>query len=343
MIAPLDTLSKSYVHMCHVCTYVRMSAVSASLLSLRPAFPDSDLESTLEAGTTPQSPALGMQPRLVARGSPSKVAGRLFINPFQPNALPLEISTNKRRWMHAFPTTSKGHAFQPHHVMQKEGEGGVRICSQESRSGSVASEAEESASTEGDTFQERGETSDTDLVEISTKEEAHTSRSNLTSPSSYLSPNGSVISLASNESSSSAGGGGGRGGRGGGGGKGVDVKKKKRKPTSKRPLFEISTSAVQPKVLDNFAPIRRTGVDWKALTRPACLPVTTDYFPSERTLADDYTVNHYTLLPSQVAESRDELESQQSHPRLTSIQCFRELISQRLSKVRTLVSVYHLC
>ena len=316
-----------------------MYAVSASLLSLRPPFPDSDLESTLEVGTTPQSPALGMQPRPVARGSPSKVAGRLFINPFQPNALPLEISTNKRRWMHAFPTTSKGHAFQPHHVMQKEGEGGVRICSQEMRSGSVASEAEEPAITEGDTFQERREASDTDLVEMSMREEAHTSRSNLTSPSSYLSPNGSVISIASNESSSSAGGGGG----GGGGGKGVNVRKKKHKPpTSKRPLFEIPTSAVQPKVLDNFAPIRRTGVDWKALTRPACLPVTTDYFPSERTLADDYTVNHYTLLPSQDAESHDELESQQSHPRLTSIQCFKELISQRLSKVRW-SSVCHLC
>lgn len=177
---------------------------------------------------------------------------------------------------------------------------------------------------QSDTFPGKGETSDTDLMEMSMKNDAHSTQSDLTNASTYLSPSGSVISLTSTESSGSAGGGG--GGVGG---------KKRHKQTSKRPLFDITPSAVQPKVLDNFAPIRRTGVDWNALTRPACLPVTTDYFPSERTLVDDYTVNHYNLLPSQDAEAHDELQSQRSHPCLTAIQCFRELISQRLSKVRT--------
>ena len=314
---PLDKLLRA---LCRAALYAL-----SSLLSGRTAFPESDLESTLEGGTTPHSPASGMQPRLVGKDSPTKVVGRPFINPFQPNELPQEISTNKRRWMHAFPTTSKGHAFQPHHAMQKEGEGGVSICSQAMRSGSKTSSAEGSKGAESDAFPERRVASDTDLLEMSIREDACSTQSDLTSAISHTSPNGSVVSLASTGSSSGAG-----GGRGG-----VDVKKKKHKqPTGfKRPLFEVTTSAVQPKVLDNFAPIRRTGVDWKALTRPACLPVTTDYFPSERTLADDYTVNHYTLLPSQDAESRDELQSQGSHPRLTAVQCFRELISQRLSKV----------
>lgn len=291
------------------------------LLPSRGAFPESDLESTLEGGTTPQSPAVGMQPRPVAKGSPSRVIGRPFINPFQPNELPQEISTNKRRWMHAFPTTSKGHAFQPHHAMQKEGEGGVSICSQSTESGSKASEPEESTGMGSDAFPERGVNGDTDLLEMSLKEDAHSTQpSDLSSASSHSSPHGSVISLSSTFSDISMG--------DIGGGENKNKKKQKQSTGSKRPLFEVTTSAVQPKVLDNFAPIRRTGVDWKALTSPACLPVTTDYFPSERTLADDYTVNLYTLLPLQDAESRET-----NHPRLSAVQCFRELISQRLSKV----------
>ena len=262
-----------------------------------------------------------MQPRPVAKGSPSRVVGRPFINPFQPNELPQEISTNKRRWMHAFPTTSKGHAFQPHHVMQKEGEGGVSICSQSTESGSRASEADMSTGKGSDVLPEKGVNDGTDSLELSLKEDVHSTQpSDRSSVSSPNSPYGSEMSLSSAFSEISV------------GDVAEDGKKKKKKPkqsaASKRPLFEVTTSAVQPKVLDNFAPIRRTGVDWKALTNPACLPVTTDYFPSERTLADDYTVNLYTLLPLQDAESREK-----NHPHLSAVQCFRELISQRLSKV----------
>jgi hypothetical protein len=33
-----------------------------------------------------------------------------------------------------------------------------------------------------------------------------------------------------------------------------------------------------------WTPALQTGVDWKSLTIPACLPITTDYFPDERSL-----------------------------------------------------------
>lgn len=39
------------------------------------------------------------------------------------------------------------------------------------------------------------------------------------------------------------------------------------------------------------------GVDWKSLTTPACLPITTDYFPDRQTLQNDYTEGCYDLLP----------------------------------------------
>lgn len=39
------------------------------------------------------------------------------------------------------------------------------------------------------------------------------------------------------------------------------------------------------------------GVDWKSLTTPACLPLTTDYFPDRQSLQNDYTEGCYDLLP----------------------------------------------
>ena len=37
-------------------------------------------------------------------------------------------------------------------------------------------------------------------------------------------------------------------------------------------------------VVENFASVRRSGMDWTSLTEPACLPLTTDYFPDNHTL-----------------------------------------------------------
>ena len=38
-------------------------------------------------------------------------------------------------------------------------------------------------------------------------------------------------------------------------------------------------------------------MDWKSLTTPACLPLTTDYFPDRQGLQNDYTEGCYDLLP----------------------------------------------
>lgn len=37
-------------------------------------------------------------------------------------------------------------------------------------------------------------------------------------------------------------------------------------------------------VVENFASVRRSGMDWTSLTEPACLPLTTDYFPDNHAL-----------------------------------------------------------
>ncbi|XP_072839395.2 GATOR1 complex protein DEPDC5 isoform X2 [Pogona vitticeps] len=67
------------------------------------------------------------------------------------------------------------------------------------------------------------------------------------------------------------------------------------------------------------------GVDWKSLTTPACLPLTTDYFPDRQSLQNDYTEGCYDLLPEADLDRRDE-----EGVLMTAQQVFEEFICQRL-------------
>lgn len=72
-------------------------------------------------------------------------------------------------------------------------------------------------------------------------------------------------------------------------------------------------------------------MDWKSLTIPACLPITTDYFPDQRALQNDYVVSDYNLLPDDVNADFAQQRAIYKKP-LTTPEVFRELISQRLSQ-----------
>lgn len=71
-------------------------------------------------------------------------------------------------------------------------------------------------------------------------------------------------------------------------------------------------------------------MDWKSLTIPACLPITTDYFPDKRALHTDYVVSLYTLAPDSVYA--DFAQSRGYKRPLTTEEVFKELISQRLAQ-----------
>lgn len=77
-----------------------------------------------------------------------------------------------------------------------------------------------------------------------------------------------------------------------------------------------------------------TGVDWKSLTIPASLPITTDYFPDPKSLVTDYVVNEYDLTPDEIfgdsAVEKSPLYGKQNMP--TNEEVFTELISQRLAQ-----------
>nr|CAD7570654.1 unnamed protein product [Timema californicum] len=73
------------------------------------------------------------------------------------------------------------------------------------------------------------------------------------------------------------------------------------------------------------------GVDWKSLTIPACLPITTDYFPDKRSLQNDFVVSDYNLLPDDVNADFAQRRAIYKKP-LTTKEVFRELVSQRLAQ-----------
>ncbi|KAK9890698.1 hypothetical protein WA026_012049 [Henosepilachna vigintioctopunctata] len=73
------------------------------------------------------------------------------------------------------------------------------------------------------------------------------------------------------------------------------------------------------------------GVDWKSLTIPACLPITTDYIPDEKALNIDYVISLYSLVPDSV--SADFAQQRPTYRKLlTTEEVFLELISQRLAQ-----------
>ncbi|XP_077016566.1 GATOR1 complex protein DEPDC5 isoform X8 [Tamandua tetradactyla] len=89
--------------------------------------------------------------------------------------------------------------------------------------------------------------------------------------------------------------------------------------TSPDPILTLSA----PPVVPGFC--CTVGVDWKSLTTPACLPLTTDYFPDRQGLQNDYTEGCYDLLPETDMDRRDEEGVQ-----MTAQQVFEEFICQRL-------------
>ncbi|KRG07622.1 GATOR complex protein Iml1 isoform X3 [Drosophila mojavensis] len=73
------------------------------------------------------------------------------------------------------------------------------------------------------------------------------------------------------------------------------------------------------------------GVDWKSLSIPACLPITTDYFPDKRSLHNDYVISDYTLLPDDVNLDYAKSRAVYRKPLSTEEVC-KEIVSQRLAQ-----------
>ncbi|XP_066459689.1 GATOR1 complex protein DEPDC5 isoform X1 [Eleutherodactylus coqui] len=213
---------------------------------------------------------------------------RALINPFAPSRMPMKLTSNRRRWMHTFPVGPSGEAIQIHHQTRQNM---VDLQGNGQRE-LVHSSAEllELAYHEA-TGRHGGPRTPLDNNSCGSNEEF----------SESAAMNGQKIhSTATNL-------------------------KEKESPDESllccpEPILMLSA----PPIVPGFC--CTVGVDWKSLTTPACLPLTTDYFPDRQSLQNDYTEGCYDLLPEADLDSRRDEEGTQ----MTAQQVFEEFICQRL-------------
>ncbi|XP_049553990.1 GATOR complex protein DEPDC5 isoform X10 [Orcinus orca] len=213
---------------------------------------------------------------------------RALINPFAPSRMPMKLTSNRRRWMHTFPVGPSGEAIQIHHQTRQN-------------------MAELQGSGQRDPTHSSAE-----LLELAYHEATgrHSASHQPGDGTSFLNFTGTEELPVSLLSSSGA---------------GMNPRTQNKDSledsvsTSPDPILTLSA----PPVVPGFC--CTVGVDWKSLTTPACLPLTTDYFPDRQGLQNDYTEGCYDLLPEADIDRRDEEGVQ-----MTAQQVFEEFVCQRL-------------
>uniref|UniRef100_A0A8C3D3L6 DEP domain-containing protein 5 n=1 Tax=Cairina moschata TaxID=8855 RepID=A0A8C3D3L6_CAIMO len=213
---------------------------------------------------------------------------RALINPFAPSRMPMKLTSNRRRWMHTFPVGPSGEAIQIHHQTRQN-----------------------MAEMQGNGQQDLTHSS-AELLELAYHEATgrHTS-------SRHPGDSASFLGFSGTEEYSN--------GLAGSNGAGMNLK-----PQNKDSLEDAVSNSSDPILTLSAPPVVpgfccTVGVDWKSLTTPACLPLTTDYFPDRQSLQNDYTEGCYDLLPEADIDRRDEEGVQ-----MTAQQVFEEFICQRL-------------
>nr|XP_015221430.1 PREDICTED: DEP domain-containing protein 5-like [Lepisosteus oculatus] len=183
---------------------------------------------------------------------------RALINPFAPSRMPMKLTSNRRRWMHTFPVGPSGEAIQIHHQTRQN-----------------------MAELQGSGQRDSAHTS-AELLELAYHEATgRRSAARTLGENSFCLSGGGAEEFASSPASSNSTG----------------------TPLNRGSSFEDSSSgSPDPTVVLSAPPTVpgfccTVGVDWKSLTTPACLPLTTDYFPDRQSLQNDYTEGCYDLLP----------------------------------------------
>ncbi|KAG5835112.1 hypothetical protein ANANG_G00268680 [Anguilla anguilla] len=199
--------------------------------------------------------------------------------------MPMKLTSNRRRWMHTFPVGPSGEAIQIHHQTRQN-----------------------MAELQGNEQRDPAHTS-AELLEL-----AYHEATGRRTASRQMGESGFYTNTGTDEFSESPAKSNGTG-----------------TPVKRGSSFEdSSTSSPDPTLLLSAPPTVPSfcctvGVDWKSLTTPACLPLTTDYFPDRQALQNDYTEGCYDLLPHTDLDRRED-----EGPVMTAPQVFEEFICQRL-------------
>ncbi|XP_017127013.1 GATOR complex protein Iml1 isoform X4 [Drosophila elegans] len=267
----------------------------------------------LQPDTTNLSESLASEKnsrRTIVSIAPIVRPGRALINPFDPSQVTIKLTSNRRRWTHIFPKGPTGVLIQQHHYQAVPAKT-TQACQQRplqqiqnnSQTGSNNNNEQE------DYGCENGEQYD----RVSTH--------------SLLSKSASSQSFVMGEEK-------------------IDFfKRRQNSLMNALPANVPNLTATQAKSYlwgatgeQEWTPAITTGVDWKSLTIPACLPITTDYFPDKRSLNNDYVISDYTLLPDDVNHDYAQSRAVYRKPLSTEEVC-KEIVSQRLAQGFQLIVV----
>ncbi|XP_039177071.1 GATOR complex protein DEPDC5 isoform X3 [Crotalus tigris] len=225
--------------------------------------------------------------RLHIRSAGGYTPQRALINPFAPSRMPMKLTSNRRRWMHTFPVGPSGEAIQIHHQTRQN-------------------MAEMQGSGQRDWTHSSAELLELAYHEAAGRHGISRQSEDSTSCLSFRDMKDYPNQLMGSQDPAKA-------------GMNAHTPNKELLDDSPDPILTLSA----PPIVPGFC--CTVGVDWKSLTTPACLPLTTDYFPDRQSLRNDYTEGCYDLLPEADLERRDEEGLQ-----MTAQQVFEEFICQRL-------------
>ncbi|CRL03427.1 CLUMA_CG016236, isoform B [Clunio marinus] len=238
--------------------------------------------------------------------------GRALINPFDPSHVTIKLTSNRRRWSHIFPKGPTGVLIQQHHYQA--------VPTTQSSEANFSRE-------DSFTLSNCDDYAHTSLCQVAWRQKQNSiskSFEKFDEDFNRSSVNNTPVDRLGYLSEQIFG--------------------QKRKPSMMNSPFGSSATATPSKTLlwgatgeQEWTPALTTagktiiGVDWKSLTIPACLPITTDYFPDKRSLNNDYVLSIYQLLPDDVNADFMRHRAVQRKP-LSTEEVFKELVSQRLAQ-----------
>jgi len=250
---------------------------------------------------------------------------RTLINPFKPNEIPCNWTCNRQRWAHVFPLGPDGEILHRHYHKLSTAENEIHVKLEKSRNVEEAAQAVVAArkreisaaslslSEEPEPFDEPSLSEESDDTDDDTPFPPET-------PARYhghFSPTSQGAQTSQNTT------------------------------PRRRTLPRINLyRKVEAPVEHDWPAAVKTSVDWKSLTCPALLPLTTDFSPNKKTLDSEYLEYNYKLY---IDEEEDFMEEKKNsdwgkqdsvqeedvhgaHRRLSAEMIFIELVSQRIRK-----------
>lgn len=230
---------------------------------------------------------------------------KALINPFDPSNVTSKLTSNRRRWVHVFPRSHHGILMQIHHTFEPKNQ--------------IPKEEHFSISAKRSSFDQVDFGSfkaDEPIYKRNAKNRNFETISKKSALSDHIDSHQKSRSLLTDNSSLWA---------WGATGKVVII------VSMFHSLFFLTGEL-------EWTHAITTGVDWKSLVIPACLPITTDFLPDTRTLQQDYVTYAYDLLPEDQANDFFQQrfltldEDLKKSNTLTTDRVYIELICQRLQQ-----------